>query len=437
MGCPKNTVDSEGISQLLRQQGYEPVDHPARADILIVNTCGFIEAARQESLEALRELAQGKRRKQLLLAAGCFPQRPEFDLLELVPQLDGCISTRHWTDFPAFLEWVKANRGPDAACSLWEPARPTDALVAPVDRVALSGASAYIKIADGCDAACAFCAIPMIKGKQRSKPAQQIIAEAQQLASQGVREAVLVGQDTTAYGRDLGEQDALPGLLTQLLDQVPALSWVRVMYTFPGHITPDFVQAMAANDRICNYVDMPLQHSHPSVLRRMRRPHDVAQVRQLIDRLRQAIPDVALRTTFIVGYPGETDQEFEHLLDWMEDIAFDKVGIFQYSPEPGTPAAALPDQVPDEIKQARYDEAMTLQQGISLARNKAQIGRSLDVLIEGVGDGITVGRSYRDAPEIDGLVLLPGTWPVGQFVRARIVQAMEYDLAGEVRPRRA
>ena len=435
LGCPKNTVDSEGIGQLLRQQGYRLTDQPRRADLLIVNTCGFVEAARQESLEELQELAAHKRRGQLLVAAGCLPERKDFPLTTMVPRLDGCISTRHWPDFPAFIDALRESKRSEelAGCYRWEPRRPEGGtLVASFQRRALTGGSAYVKIADGCDASCAFCAIPQIKGPQHSKSPDDIFAEARRLVDQGVKEIILIAQDSTAYGRDLGMQDALPGLMADILQAAPDLTWLRVMYTYPQHITPRFIQVMAEDDRVCRYVDMPLQHSHPDVLRRMRRPDDIERVKRLISDLRAAMPDIAIRTTFIVGYPGETEAEFAHLFDFMQEIAFDKMGVFTYSREEGTLAASLPGQVPDDVKQARYHRAMALQQEISARQNEKQVGRDLDVLVEGQGDGISVGRSYRDAPEIDGLVLLQGIWQSGEVIRARIAQSMEYDLVGEV-----
>ncbi|NLS79927.1 MAG: 30S ribosomal protein S12 methylthiotransferase RimO [Chloroflexi bacterium] len=434
LGCPKNAVDAEGIGQLLRQQGYEEADEPRQADVLIVNTCGFIAPAREESLAALRELAQGKRRRQWLVAAGCLPERRDLDLSALVPGLDGIISTRQWSQFPAFLSrLVASQRAPASPCYTWPaPAGEGSSLVARVDRRATTGRSAYLKIADGCDAACAFCAIPQIKGPQQSKPAAWVVDEARQLAEQGVMELILVAQDTTAYGRDLGLSDALPDLISQVLDAAPAVRWLRVMYTYPQHISPRLVELMAREPRFCHYLDLPLQHSHPDVLRRMGRSPDIDRVRRLVGGLREAVPDVAIRTTFIVGYPGETEAEFEHLLDFMDEMAFDKVGVFPYSREEGTRAAELPGQVPDEIKQARHEEAMLLQQEISLDRNGEQVGRTLDVLFEGQGDGLSIGRSYRDAPEIDGLVLVHGDAPLGEMAPVRITEAMEYDLTGEL-----
>ncbi len=433
LGCPKSVVDAEGIGQVLRVQGYERADRPENADVLIVNTCGFIASAREESIAALRDLAAHKRRGQILIAAGCLPERDDVALNVAVPRLDGAIGTRHWTEIAALLEQLRAHGRQRADYIHWRAAHPeVTSLVASLPRIAAPGASAYVKIADGCDAPCAFCTIPSIKGPRVSKPVAQVIREAQELVAQGVKELILIAQDTTAYGRDLGQQDGLPDLIEGILTAVPDLPWLRLLYSYPQHITSRLVDVMAAREQLCHYLDMPLQHSHPQVLRRMRRAPDIAGVRRLIATLRQRIPDIALRTTFIVGYPGETEQEFAHLLDFMREIAFDKVGVFTYSREAGTPAATLPDQVPDELKEERFRRAMELQQGISLARNKAQVGRTLPVLIEGQGDGISVGRSYRDAPVIDGMVIIPGAVPPGEIVPAQIVQGLEYDLVGEL-----
>ena len=425
LGCPKNTVDSEMMGQLLRQAGHAAVDAPRRADVIIVNTCGFIEAARVESYGKLRALAARKRRGQRLVAVGCLAQRYGDGVRRQVPQVDAVLGTRTWPEIVPLIERLAEEEAPAPVLS----SRP-DALVASVSR-ATAGPSAYIKIADGCDAACAFCAIPLIKGPQHSKPEADILREARELAAQGVREAVLIAQDTTAYGRDLGRQDALPGLMRSILSAAPTVDWLRVMYAYPQNVTPELIDVLAGEKRVCRYLDVPLQHAHPDVLRRMRRPHDVDSVYRLIARLRDAMPDMALRSAFIVGFPGETEAEFEALLAFLQATALDKVGVFAYSTEEGTIAADMPNQVPAAVIAERYDRAMIVQQGVSLARNRAQVGRELEILIEGVGDGLSVGRSYREAPEVDGLVLVPGEAAVGDIIRARVVGAQEYDLIAE------
>jgi len=426
LGCPKNTVDTEAMNGLLEEAGWRQVEQPDRADVLIVNTCGFIDSAREESYAALNELAENKRPGQRLLAAGCLSQRHREELRHVVPGVDAMLGTREWANIVGCAERLLGLQ-PGAGV------RPRDevSVVTPMRRQA-RGPSAYLKIADGCSAPCAFCAIPLIKGPQRSKPRAAILEEARQLVAQGVQEIILIAQDTTAYARDLGEKDALPDLLESILEAVPQLPWLRLMYAYPQHVTPRLIETMAAHPQVCHYVDLPLQHAHPDTLRRMNRSPDVEGVRQLIDNLRQAMPDIALRTAFIVGYPGETEEEFTALLNLMTEMRFDKVGIFTYSPEEGTAAANLPHPVLREIAEGRYARAMELQRGISLVRNQLQVGRTLDVLVEGAEQGISVGRCYRDAPEIDGYVLLSGEWPVGQMVRARVEHAMEYDLEGLV-----
>jgi ribosomal protein S12 methylthiotransferase len=435
LGCPKNLVDAHGMSRLLKQLGHQPVDDPLQAQVLIVNTCGFIEDAREESLGELRELASKKRKGQILIAAGCLSQWWGEALTELVPGVDSLLGTRRWSEIGSLVQELWDGQGPrgeDHRAWLGDPLARAD-----VDQsaVARQEASAYLKIADGCSAPCAFCALPLIKGPAVSRPAEAVVQDAVDLVRQGAKEIILIAQDTTAYGRDRGEQDGLPGLVQAILTAAPALQWLRLMYAYPGHISPRLIEVMSGDPRLCHYLDLPLQHAHPDTLRRMKRPANMECTRRLIADLRAAMPDAALRTSFIVGYPSETEREFETLLDFVTEIRFDRVGVFLYSPEKGTPASALPHPVPEEVKTERYDRLMALQQKISLEINQAQVGRTLDVLVEGQGDGLSVGRSYRDAPEIDGLVLLPGDVPVGEMVPARITGAMEYDLTGEVEKR--
>ena len=426
LGCPKNTVDAEAMTGLLEGAGWRRTERPERADVLIVNTCGFIDAARAESYGALQELAKGKHSGQVLLAAGCLSQRSGQEVRQAVPGVDGILGTREWANIVPCVEGLL---GIEPGAAVRPPGEAS--VVSPMRRRA-QGPSAYLKIADGCSAPCAFCAIPAIKGPQRSKLRSAIIAEARQLATRDTQEIILIAQDTTACGHDLGESDGLPSLIEDILAAVPQLPWLRLMYAYPQHITPRLVATMATHPQVCHYLDLPLQHAHPATLRRMRRSPDVAGVRRLIADLRQAMADIALRTAFIVGYPGETEEEFVALLDWMAEVAFDKVGVFIYSPEEGTTAASLPNAVPRTVAEERYGRAMDLQRGISLARNQMQVGRTLDVLVEGAEGGLGVGRSYRDAPEIDGYVLLSGPSPVGRMVKATIDRALDYDLAGHV-----
>ena len=438
LGCPKNTVDAEGMAHLLRTAGHTPVMEPQDADVLIVNTCGFIAPAKEESLAVLQELAASKRPGQWLIAAGCLSQRYGQTLARQVPGLDGILGTRRWWEIGPLLEHLARQR-PRRSAPVWTD-EPRTAPPSTAARVAIQGPSAYLKIADGCSAPCAFCAIPLIKGPARSRPMEAILADARLLAQHGVQEVILIAQDTTAYGRDRGEQDGLARLLEALIAAAPQIRWWRLMYAYPQHITPRLIEVMATHPQVCHYLDLPLQHAHPDVLRRMRRPHNVERIRRLIADLRMAMPDIALRTAFIVGYPGETEEEFQTLLDFVQEIRFDKVGVFTYSREEGTAAADLPDQLPEEIKEERYHRLMELQQGISLASNQAQVGRTLEILVEGYGDGLSLGRSYRDAPEIDGLVIVQARLPVGKMLPVRITGALPYDLVGErvtIQPQRA
>ncbi len=434
LGCPKNLVDAHGMARLLKRMGHQPVEDPTQAQVLIVNTCGFIEDARAESIEELGQLAGEKRGDQVLIAAGCLSQRWGQDLAERVPGIDALLGTLRWAEIGSLIEELLGERGGRRESALARLGDPLLLAEGDTHRVARQGATAYLKIADGCSAPCAFCAIPLIKGPAASRPAEAIVADAVDLARQGIKEIILIAQDTTAYGRDRGERDALPDMVRAILEEVPpeGLRWLRLMYAYPGHISPRLIEVMAGDPRVCHYLDLPLQHAHPDALRRMRRPASVKRVRRLITDLRAAMPDMALRTSFIVGYPGETEAEFESLLRFVAESRFDRVGVFVYSEEEGTPAADLPDPVPEEVKAERYGRLMALQQDISLERNQSQVGRTLQVLVEGQGDGLSVARSYRDAPEIDGMVLLPGDLPVGEMLTARITGAMEYDLLGEV-----
>ncbi len=431
LGCAKNTVDSSSMAQLLEQAGYRHTSRPERAGVLIVNTCGFIGPAKQESLDTLRQLAAGKQRGQLLIAAGCLTQRYGEEVARQAPGIDGILGTRRWMDIVQVVQTLRDSPHPQPLYHL--PDAPTVGEDTPgIRRAAIAGRSAYLKVADGCRRPCAFCAIPLIKGTAVSRPIEAIVQEAQALQNAGIRELILIAQDTTDYGHDLGVKDGLAQLLERLVQAAPGVDWLRVMYAYPGYVTDHLIEVMAANPQVVPYLDMPLQHAHPAMLRRMRRPANMDWVHRTVEKMRIAIPHLALRTTFIVGFPGETETEFQALLDFVREMRFDRVGTFQYSYEAGTAAAELGDPIPAEVKQARYNQLMELQYGISLERNQAQVGRKLKVLVEGQDQNLLIGRSYRDAPEIDGLVLLEGQAAVGDMVEAAITGAMAYDLTGVV-----
>jgi ribosomal protein S12 methylthiotransferase len=358
-----------------------------------------------------------------------------------VPGIDGLLGTRRWMDILEVVNGLRNGGQPEPLYHL--PESPTIGKDEKgVLRAAVQGASAYLKIADGCRRPCAFCAIPLIKGTAVSRPMKTILAEVHTLQDRGVREIILIAQDTSDYGHDLGMKDGLPKLLEQIVNEAPEVDWLRVLYTYPGYVTDRLIEVMATHPQILPYLDMPLQHAHPATLKRMRRPANMEWVYRTLEKMRTAMPDLALRSTFIVGYPGETEGEFQVLMDFVGEIRFDRVGTFQFSFEPGTPSEPLGDPIPAEVKQERYDRLMKLQQGISLKKNQSLIGKVLDVLIEGEGDGLLVGRSYRDAPEIDGMVIIEDSaqWKgrptkealIGKITPVRITGAMIYDLSGKV-----
>lgn len=428
LGCSKNTVDSESMAELLDRAGYRGTDDAGEAGVLIVNTCGFIQAAKEESIGALRDLAERKSSNQLLIAAGCLSQRYGPMLVQEVPQIDGVIGTRRWMDIVPFIRELRQRKHPEPMYHLPDEAETVGTDERNVQRVAQHGASTYLKIADGCRRPCAFCTIPEIKGTLVSRPMDAILQEAVSLQEAGVREVILIAQDTTDYGNDLGLKNGLSKLLNRMVQEAPEIDWIRIMYAYPGYVTDELIETMARHPQILPYLDIPLQHGSRETLKRMRRPANVEWVYETIEKLRTAMPDLAIRTTFIVGYPGETDEEFETLKQFVRDLRFDRVGAFTYSYEASTPSATVSWQVPDEVKEARRDELMALQQQISLEKNQEQVGRTLPVLVEGVGDDVSVGRTYRDAPEIDGMVFVPGELPIGELVPVHIDGAMVYDL---------
>lgn len=427
LGCAKNTVDSDSMAQLLMRDGYRGTDDPHKANVLIVNTCGFIGPAKDESFAVLRELAEIKKKGQILIAAGCLTQRYGAEVTQKVSGIDGVLGTRRWMDIVQVVSELRKGPHPEPLYHL-----PGDATVGAdeqnVMRASVAGSSAYLKVADGCRRPCAFCAIPLIKGTAVSRPVETILDEARRLRDAGVRELILIAQDTTDYGHDLGIKDGLAVMLEQLTDAVPDMDWIRIMYAYPGYVTDRLIDVMAEREQILPYLDMPLQHAHPKTLYRMRRPSNIEWVHKTLGKMRSKIPNLSIRTTFIVGYPGETDVEYQALVDFVNEIRFDRVGTFQFSFEDGTTSAPLGDPVPASVKQERFEQLMELQQGISMQVNQSYVGKTLDVLVEGFDNGISIGRSYRDAPEIDGLVFVEGRLEIGQIFPVRITGAMAYDL---------
>jgi len=435
LGCAKNTVDSNSMAQMLEEKGIEGVIDPADAEVILVNTCGFIEPAREESYTVLRELASRKEPGQILVAAGCLTQRYGREVIQEVPGIDGILGTRRWMDILKVITDLREDGFPRPYYHL--PDTPTVGRT-PASTVGahIEGGSAYLKIADGCRRPCAFCAIPGIKGMSVSRPLDELITDARYLQSQDVRELNLIAQDTTDYGSDQGLKNGLAELLESLCRETPGIDWIRVLYAYPGYITDRLIDVMAENSQILPYIDIPLQHADIEVLKRMRRPANMEWVHHTIAKLRDRMPNLAIRTTFIVGYPGETRESFNTLLDFIEEIRFDRVGAFEFSFEPGTASEPLGDPIPSDVKKDRLEQLMLKQQKISLEINQKLVGETLDVLIEGQGqvDGsdeiISLGRSYRDAPEIDGIVVVEGELPAGEIAKVQITGAMVYDLTG-------
>ena len=418
LGCPKNVTDSEQLSRALMSAGHTPAPDQQRADVLIVNSCGFIDAAKQESYQVTQALAASKTSTQQLLVVGCWSQLEGDRIRRRLPGVDAIFGIEAWDGVVARLGAGDSRDIPETGPTL------------------ATRTSAYLKISDGCARPCTFCNIPGIKGRTfRSAPIDILVAEAQRLAETGVKELVLVAQDSTAYGEEAGERDGLARLLERLARAVPWVPWIRVMYAYPGRVDQRLVEAMAGIPQVCHYLDMPLQHGSSSVLRRMKRPHNVAMVAETFARLRTAMPDIALRTTFIVGFPGETEAEFEELLAFLREVRFDRAGAFLYSPQAGTPAATSPRQIPEKIKRRRLQRLMALQESISLGINQQMVGRELPILVESLegstgpdGEAIFAGRSYRDAPEVDGLVFCTGLARPGSMPRVRITAAQAHDL---------
>ncbi len=430
LGCAKNNVDADSISALLIQDGMHPVEKPSQAKFLIVNTCGFIAPAREESIAELSHLAQNKKGNQLLLATGCLTQRSGARLLDQVPGIDGIVGTRNWMDIARLVSDFRTGTPPKQPYDI--PDTPVHMDFHNVARVSIQGASAYLKIADGCRRPCAFCAIPLIKGKNTSRPIDNILADAQLLQANNIKEINLIAQDTTDYGSDLGIPDGLTLLIDQLCQTVPDIPWIRILYAYPGFVTDRLIDKMASLPQVLHYLDIPLQHAHPTILKRMQRPANIEHTIETLSKMRTAMPDLAIRSTFIVGYPGETEQEFQTLLDFIKQVQFDRVGVFPFSFEPGTASEPYGDPVAADEKADRVERLMILQQGISLKQNQKWIGKTLSVLIEGSDKEHSIGRSFRDAPEIDGLVFVEGAVTVGKMVNVQITGALIHDLTGRL-----
>ncbi|NLO84461.1 MAG: 30S ribosomal protein S12 methylthiotransferase RimO [Clostridiales bacterium] len=425
LGCSKNRVDTELMLGILRNHGYRITTDEREAEILIVNTCGFIDPAKQESIDTLLSMAEYKAhgKCKLLVATGCLVQRYEQTLIDELPEIDLFMGVSQYPMLPQAIE--KALGGERLSyCQ-------NDFSVLAGDRVLTTAPyTAYIRIADGCDNCCTYCAIPLIRGGFRSRSMDSVLAEIRELAEQGVREHVLVAQDTSRFGMDTHGRSLLPELMTRAAD-IPGVQWLRVLYCYPDEIDQELLDAMASRPNICKYLDLPLQHADPALLTAMNRRGDIQKTRSLLKKAREM--NFTLRTTFITGFPGETDEQFARLMDFITDIEFDRLGAFTYSPEEDTPAAEMPDQIDEDIKEARLDTLMRAQQAISLKRNQLRVGGMERVLVESVNaDGTAIGRGEQDAPETDGIIQISGAdeQDIGEFINVQITNAETYDLIG-------
>lgn len=430
LGCDKNRVDAETMLGVLKKYGHKIVSEPENADVIVVNTCGFIESAKQESIDAILEMAEYKNgRCKLIIATGCLAERYNDELLKEMPEVDAVVGTG---DYPKIAKVIEDCFGGDKPALFGNnDLTPEEGLPRVLSTPSYT---AYLKIADGCDNNCTYCAIPMIRGHFRSRKIEDIADEAKKLAQSGVKELILIAQDTTRYGKDIYGKYALGELLEKLCD-IDELKWIRVHYFYNEAVTEELADIMAKHDKICNYVDMPIQHINDRILRRMARRTNRAEIEEKIAMLRSKMPDVTIRTSLIVGFPGETDEEFEELYEFVKTVRFDRMGVFKYSPEEGTPAAEFENQIDEEVKQERYDRLMALQQKISKEKNEEKIGSVIEVLTEGYDCGcfLYFGRSRADSAGVDSTVYFAANDDVdfGEFVNVEILDADEYDLTGK------
>lgn len=432
LGCDKNLVDTEMMLGLLNKDGYTFTDDEHEADVVVVNTCCFIGDAKEESVNTILEMAELKKegRCKALIVTGCMAQRYKQEILDEIPEVDGILGTSTYDEISNVLKKVLG--GSRESCFHDLNALPR----VEVPRVVTTGGYyAFLKIAEGCDKRCTYCIIPDLRGSYRSVPMERLIKEAKQLASQGVKELILVAQETTLYGIDLYKKKSLPKLLHELC-KVPGIQWIRIQYCYPEEITQELIETIRDEEKVCNYLDIPIQHASDRILKRMGRRTNQKQLREMIASLRSQIPDIALRTTLISGFPGETEEDQEEVMQFVDEMEFERLGVFAYSQEEDTPAAEFPDQIPQELKEERRDEIMELQQEISYEKSQSMIGRVLEVMIEGkvADENAYVGRTYMDAPGVDGLIFINTDRDLmsGDFVRAKVTGALEYDLIGEI-----
>ncbi len=432
LGCDKNLVDSEEMLRLLLSKGYTFTDDETEAEVIVINTCCFINDAKDESVQAILEMAEYKKAGscKALIVTGCMAQRYQQEILDEIPEVDRVLGTTAYENIVSAIEdALGGKRGVEKASLSYLPKPQPDRVVT------TGGHYAYLKIAEGCDKHCTYCIIPQLRGSYRSVPMEQLIAQAENLAAQGVKELILVAQETTVYGVDLYGKKSLHLLLKELC-KIEGLVWIRVLYCYPEEIYDELIEVMAEEPKICHYLDLPIQHASDEILRRMGRRTTRADLTAIIQKLREAIPDITLRTTLIAGFPGETEQQHEESMDFIDEIAFDRLGVFTYSREEGTPAADMPDQLEEETKQARRDDLMELQQEIAFDHAGQMVGRTVTAMIEGFmsDEDAYVARTQADAPDVDGLLFLhtDETLSSGDFVRVKITGAAGYDLIGEI-----
>ena len=432
LGCDKNLVDSEVMLGLLSRAGYEFTDDETEAEVIVVNTCCFIGDAKEESINTILEMAAQKEtgKCKVLIVSGCLAQRYKDEVLKEIPEVDGILGTASCDNIVEVVEeTLKGKKGQEFENIDLLKARDGGRIVT------TGGHYAYLKIAEGCDKHCTYCVIPSVRGKYRSVPMEELVKEARELAEGGVRELILVAQETTLYGMDLYGEKRLPALLKELAE-IPGIHWIRMLYCYPEEITDELIETIKTEETVCHYMDIPIQHASDRILRRMGRRTNREEITGRIRRLREEIPDIAIRTTMITGFPGETEEDLEELLEFVDEMEFERLGVFPYSREEDTPAAVMEDQVPEEIKAERRSQVMELQQDLSLEHGEDMVGRELEVFIEGrvADENAYVGRTYMDAPGVDGYIFVNTDLELmsGMFVRVKVTGALEYDLIGEL-----
>ena len=432
LGCDKNLVDTENMLGILNDRGFTFTDDEMEAEVIAVNTCCFIHDAKQESINTILEMAEHKKdgKCKILIVTGCLAHRYQDEITKEIPEVDAFIGTSSYDKIADVIEAVLDGR-------TYNSIEDTDRL--PLVRskrvVTTGGYYEYLKIAEGCDKHCTYCIIPKIRGNYRSYPMDYLVEQAEALVANGAKELILVAQETTVYGTDIYGKKALPELLHKL-GQIEDLKWIRILYCYPEEITDELIQVIKEEDKICNYLDLPIQHASDGILKRMGRRTSKEQLVEIIGKLRKEIPDIAIRTTLITGFPGETQEQHEELMEFVDEMEFDRLGVFTYSPEEDTPAAVMPDQIPEDVKEDRQAELMELQQEIAFDLAEEMIGREVLVMIEGkvADENAYVGRTYKDAPNVDGLIFVESEEELmsGDFARVRITGALEYDLMGEI-----